>query len=77
MFGEVFERRAEVATIGGLSAHGGQNFLLEYAQAVQGRVREIYLVHGEAIAANALQEKLVEAGMKRPHYPEPHAMVEI
>jgi hypothetical protein len=32
IFGETYERRAEVATIGGLSAHfAGQTFLLEYA----------------------------------------------
>jgi len=77
IFGEVYERRAEVVTISGFSAHGGQNFLVEYAQAVKGVVKEIYLVHGEAKAAQALQEKLVGAGMKRPHYPEPHAEVEV
>ena len=31
IFGEVYERRAEVATIEGLSAHAGQPLLLEYA----------------------------------------------
>ena len=31
----------------------------------------------EALAANALQEKLVDAGMRRPHYPELHSSVEI
>lgn len=77
IFGEVFERRAEVATINGLSAHAGQNFLVEYAQALKSRVKDIYLVHGEPIAAQALQEKLAEAGMQRPHYPEPHSRVEI
>lgn len=77
IFGEVFERRAEVATIGGLSAHGGQNFLLEYALAVKGKVKELYLVHGEQIAAQALREKLVAAGLPHPHYPERHTVVEI
>ena len=37
IFGETYERRAEVATIGGLSAHAGQTFLVEYARAVRAR----------------------------------------
>jgi len=35
IFGDVYNRRAEIATIGGLSAHAGQTLLLEYAQASQ------------------------------------------
>jgi metallo-beta-lactamase family protein len=70
IFGEVFERKAEVATIGGLSAHAGQDFLVEYAKAVKGKVKDIFLVHGEAKAAETLQEKLIEAGLPRPHYPD-------
>jgi metallo-beta-lactamase family protein len=77
IFGETFERRAEVATIGGLSAHAGQTFLVEYARAVQGQVKQIYLVHGEQLAAAALQEKLREVGMENTAFPELHASVEV
>jgi metallo-beta-lactamase family protein len=77
IFGEVYERKAEVATIGGLSAHAGQTFLLEYAQAVKGRVRQIFLVHGEEKAAAAFQEKLREAAFTNVAYPERHTTVEI
>jgi len=77
IFGEVYERRAEVATIGGLSAHAGQHFLLEYAQALKGRVREIFLVHGEEKAESALQEKMVERGLPTPHYPVYGSKVEL
>jgi metallo-beta-lactamase family protein len=77
IFGETYERRAEVATIGGLSAHAGQTFLLQYAEAVKGSVRQIYLVHGEAKAAQALQEKLAERGMREIWYPQLHEGVEI
>ena len=41
IFGEVYERRAEVATIGGLSAHAGQDFLVEYAERVKGQVKQV------------------------------------
>ncbi len=55
IFGEMFQVRAEVATIGGLSAHAGQRFLVEYAQAVKEQVKQVFLVHGEARAAEALR----------------------
>lgn len=77
IFGETYTRRAEVATIGGLSAHAGQRFLTEYAQAVQGKVKKIFLVHGEERGAVALQEKLREAGLPEVFYPELHSLVEI
>jgi metallo-beta-lactamase family protein len=77
IFGETYEVKAEVATIGGLSAHAGQTFLVEYAQAVKGSARGIFLVHGEEKAATALQEKLDEAGMRNVVYPQLHASVEI
>ena len=40
IFGQLFERRAEVETIGGLSAHGGQEVLLQYAGERQGKPRK-------------------------------------
>jgi metallo-beta-lactamase family protein len=70
IFGEEFEVKAEVATIGGLSSHAGQDLLKEYALQVKGRVRKVFLVHGDAGPAAALSEKLVEAGMDRPAYPQ-------
>jgi metallo-beta-lactamase family protein len=77
IFGEEFEVKAEVATIGGLSSHAGQNFLTEYALRLKGKVKQMFLVHGEPIAAEALSEKLVEAGMDKPAYPKRGESVEI
>jgi metallo-beta-lactamase family protein len=77
IFGETFERKAEVVTIGGFSAHAGQRFLLEYALGVKDTVKDIYLVHGEEKPAQMLSEVMVEAGMQRPHYPALHSKVEI
>ena len=70
IFGEVYQRRAEVATIGGLSAHAGQNFLVEYAAALKGKVKQIFLVHGEEAPAQALQEKLAERNLPPAAYPK-------
>jgi metallo-beta-lactamase family protein len=77
IFGQIYERRAEVVTIGGLSSHAGQGFLMEYAQAVKGSVKQIFLVHGEQRAADALREKLGEVGMSQMAYPAWKSAVEI
>ncbi len=77
IFGEEYIRRAEVATIGGLSAHAGQNMLLRYATHADGRLKKIYLVHGEPKAAEALMDKLKQAGAPPMEYPELHESVEL
>ncbi|GAB4483759.1 MAG: MBL fold metallo-hydrolase [Anaerolineales bacterium] len=77
IFGEVFYRRAEVATIGGFSAHAGQDQLLEYGLAGQGKREGIYLVHGEYASATVLKTKLGEHGLHNVHYPDLHQYVEI
>jgi len=70
IFGEEFNVSAEVATIGGLSAHAGQDFLLEYASTVKRSAKSIILVHGEPDAAGTLQEKMAERGLNKILYPE-------
>jgi metallo-beta-lactamase family protein len=77
IFGEEYQVKAEVATIGGLSAHAGQNFLIEYALRVKDSARQVFLIHGEAAPAEALTAKLVEAGMEKPFYPEQGMSVEL
>ncbi len=77
IFGEAFYRRAEVRTIGGLSAHAGQEFLLEYAQATQETVKQIFLVHGEARGAEPLMHKMAEAGLGQVSFPEFKTTVDI
>jgi metallo-beta-lactamase family protein len=77
IFGEVFHRRAEVATIGGLSSHAGQTLLIDYAMSVKAHARQVFLVHGEERAATALMERLAERGLKQTVYPDWHESVEI
>jgi len=69
IFGEEYEVKAEVSTIGGLSAHAGQDFLLEYALKVKDSARQVFFVHGEQTPAELLAQKLAEAGMEKPYYP--------
>lgn len=77
IFGEPYDVRAEVKSIGGLSAHAGQDFLVQYATALKGRARKVFLVHGEQEPAEALTARLHEQSMPDVYYPELHSSVEL
>ena len=77
IFGEVYNRNAEVATIGGLSGHAGQDLLIKYATNVKNSVKKVFLVHGEEKQASILTEKLKAQNMREIYYPELHSSVEI
>jgi metallo-beta-lactamase family protein len=77
IFGEPYTVKAEVATIGGLSGHAGQDLLVKYAATTRGSVKKIFLVHGEEKSAAALTEKLAGQQMREVYYPELHDGVEI
>jgi len=77
IFGQLFERRAEVETIGGLSAHAGQDGLLQYARQVKGHARKIFLVHGEPDKEAIFEQKLKEEGIGPVYYPAWQETVEI
>src|SRR5690606_17084869 len=57
MFGDEFVVKAEIATLGGFSAHAGQDELVEWICHFNSSPR-IFLVHGEPEAMNALSDKL-------------------
>lgn len=77
IFGDVYKRKCDVATIGGLSGHAGQDLLVKYAMGVKESVKDIYLVHGEEKQAMTLKGLLKERGMDRVHYPEMHDHVDV
>ncbi|KPL79390.1 metallo-beta-lactamase [Ornatilinea apprima] len=77
IFGEEYYRRAEVATIGGLSAHAGQDLLLDYAAASRDTLKHIYLVHGEERGALPLMAKIREQHIAPVSFPGPKSVVEI
>lgn len=70
IFGETFRRKAEVATIGGLSAHAGQDELLKYARASKGRLKQIFLVHGEPKGAFPLRDLIAQEKIAPVAYPD-------
>lgn len=77
IFGEIYKRKCEVATIGGLSGHAGQDLLVKYATNVKNSVKDVFLVHGEERQAMTLTALLKEQGMDRVHYPDMHDAVEL
>jgi metallo-beta-lactamase family protein len=77
IFGEEYKRRAAVVTIGGLSAHAGQDMLVKYALAAKDQLKKVILLHGEEDAATALQERLRTQGLDRFIYPDLYASLEI
>jgi metallo-beta-lactamase family protein len=77
IFGETYERRAEVATIGGLSAHAGQKLLTEYALSSEHTLKKIFLVHGEQASAEALQARLSEESITETYFPDLYEVAEI
>jgi metallo-beta-lactamase family protein len=77
IFGEPYTVKAEIATIGGLSGHAGQDLLTKYAVNVKDTVKKVFLVHGEEMPATALSQKLLERNMREVYYPELHASEEI
>ncbi len=78
IYGEEYDVRAEIATIGGLSAHGGQDMLLQYARAASHNgLKQIYLIHGEEAPAAILMDKLNEQGISSVRYPERGTLVEL
>ncbi len=77
IFGEVYQRRAEVATIGGLSAHAGQDMLVRYAKAAGPNVKKIILVHGEQDAESELVKKFKENGLAPAEYPVEGSVMEL
>lgn len=77
IFGDEYQVKAEVATIGGLSAHAGQDLLVQYADRVKNRAKKLILVHGEERAASALKMKLSEQfSVPQVIYPERNEVLE-
>lgn len=70
IFGETYQRKAEVATIGGLSAHAGQDLLVRYAQSTKSKLKKVMLVHGEEKGALPLIEKLKDIGISQTMFPD-------
>ncbi len=77
IFGEVYKRKCDIATIGGLSGHAGQDLLVKYAMGVKDSVKQIFLVHGEEKQAMTLKGLLHERKLSKVHYPDLHESIDL
>jgi len=77
ILGDTYRVRAEIATIGGLSAHAGQDLLTEYALNTKKSVKKVYLVHGEERGALPLKEKIEAGGISHVVYPHTGYIAEL
>ena len=77
IYGEVYQRKCDVATIGGLSGHAGQDLLVKYALGVKDSVKQIFLVHGEEKQAMTLKDLLKKQNLNQVHYPDLHESVDL
>jgi metallo-beta-lactamase family protein len=57
LFGESIPVNASVHTLGGLSAHAGQDSLMQWLRAVPRKPRAVFINHGEPLAAHALSAR--------------------
>ncbi len=77
IFGETYQRRAEVVSISGYSAHAGRDMLIQYALRVKDTLKRVMLVHSEPDAAKSLQDALLDRGIPEVDYPQLHEMMEL
>jgi metallo-beta-lactamase family protein len=70
IYGDMYDARAEVQSIDGLSAHAGRAELRAWVKRLGGPVRRAFVVHGEAGPATAMAELLGEEGVAQVTIPK-------
>ena len=70
IFGDSYERRAEVVSIDGYSAHADRTELRSWVRRLGGPIKRAFVVHGEAPALGAMADLLREEGVREVHVPE-------
>jgi metallo-beta-lactamase family protein len=73
--GEIYNRRVDIPTVGGLTNHAGQNTLIKYAMSPK-RLGKIFLTHGNEKGASYLTEKL-DRYKNKIFYPKLYSSIEI
>lgn len=71
IFGEAYEVRAKIKSMDYFSGHADQKELLDYVRLNdKNRLKNIFLVHGEADQALPFREKLLQMGYKNVFFPK-------
>ncbi len=77
ILGEEHKVRAQVRVLHGFSAHADRRGLLDYAAGLQGRLKRVFVVHGEPGPEQALAEGLRACGIPDVTVPELHQEFEL
>ena len=70
ILGQEHQRRAEVETIGGYSAHADRDELRAWVHNLGGPIRRAFVVHGEPVALEAMATILRDEGVKDVRVPK-------
>ncbi len=70
IWGDKFQRRADVQIINGLSAHADEKELVEWCAPLKGRVGKIFLVHGEPEPQRNLKARLEANNFEEVYAPQ-------
>jgi metallo-beta-lactamase family protein len=70
ILGQEHQRRAEVETIGGYSAHADRDELRAWVRNLGGPIRRAFVVHGEPPALEAMATILQDEGVKDVRVPK-------
>jgi len=76
-FGKYYPVKATVNCIDSLSAHADQQELLEWMSAIKNPIEEVYLIHGEPTALDALRVKIQDTYHCRVTIPKLNEVVEL
>jgi metallo-beta-lactamase family protein len=71
LFGESVPVHASVHTLGGLSAHAGQDSLMQWLAAAPKPPKTLFITHGEPLAAQALRDRIAAELKWRPIIAQP------
>jgi metallo-beta-lactamase family protein len=63
IYGDTYERRAEMETIAGYSAHADREELRTWVREIGGPIKRAFVVHGEETALSAMADLLREEGV--------------
>jgi metallo-beta-lactamase family protein len=77
IFGDSYERRAEVETIAGYSAHADREELRSWVRELGGPVKRAFVVHGEGPALSSMADLLKEEGVGEVIIPGLHESFEL
>jgi metallo-beta-lactamase family protein len=58
------ELNAEVVTLNAFSSHADKNGLVEYVKRCRGRLKEVFIVHGEEEQSEVLRGNLKKLNLK-------------